>query len=142
MQNHSQQPTMEAAVNLGRHKRACSVCAHQQQEEIETAFIDWRSPAAIAKEFGLADRAIAYRHGLFFKGGIQTRRALDCRIGPLGRARLPCGGRGGSAFLLRGVANGPVPECAGSLLRSGMTPTAPTRSVTVLTERLNRLKVG
>jgi hypothetical protein len=49
--------TSDATVNLGRHQRACSVCAHQQREEIEAAFIGWRSPAAIAEEFGLADRA-------------------------------------------------------------------------------------
>jgi hypothetical protein len=61
----------DTTVNLGRHQRACSVCAHAQQEEIEAAFIGWRSPAAIAEEFGLSDRASVYRHahalGLFQK---------------------------------------------------------------------------
>ena len=44
-------------VSLGRHQRTCSVCAHQEREEIESAFVAWRSPAAIAKEYGLADRS-------------------------------------------------------------------------------------
>jgi hypothetical protein len=41
--------------------------------EIEADFISWRSPTAIAQEYGLADRASVYRHahalGLPFKGG-------------------------------------------------------------------------
>jgi hypothetical protein len=32
--------------NLGRHKRTCSVCRHEQRDEIEGAFVGWRSPAA------------------------------------------------------------------------------------------------
>ena len=48
---------------LGEHQRTCSVCRHgEQREEIEGAFIGWRSPAAIAEEFGLANRASVYRH--------------------------------------------------------------------------------
>jgi hypothetical protein len=35
----TQQRNPEAVVNLGRHKRNCSVCGHQQREEIESAFI-------------------------------------------------------------------------------------------------------
>jgi hypothetical protein len=49
-------------VNLGRHKRNCSVCSHPQQAEIEADFISWRSPAVIAREYGLADRTSVYRH--------------------------------------------------------------------------------
>jgi hypothetical protein len=71
----------DATVSLGRHQRACSVCAHQQREEIETAFTGWRSPAAIAEEFGLADRASVYRHahavGLFPKRQKNVRAALE-----------------------------------------------------------------
>jgi len=71
----------EATVSLGRHQRACSVCAHRQREEIEDAFIGWRSPAAIAEEFGLADRASVYRHAhaleLFPKRQKNVRAALE-----------------------------------------------------------------
>ena len=42
-----------AEVNLGRHQRYCTVCKHEQREEIEAAFVAWRSPASLAEEFGL-----------------------------------------------------------------------------------------
>jgi hypothetical protein len=77
----SQQHKADVTVSLGRHQRNCSVCAHQQREEIETAFIGWRSPAAIAEEYGLADRASVYRHahalGLFPKRQKNIRAALE-----------------------------------------------------------------
>ena len=70
-----------AAVSLGRHKRTCSVCRHEKREEIESAFVGWRSPAAIAEEFTLADRASVYRHahalGLFPKRQRNVRAALE-----------------------------------------------------------------
>jgi len=56
------------------------ICSHVQREEIEFAFIGWRSPATIAMEFGLADRASVYRHahalGLFPKRQRNIRAAL------------------------------------------------------------------
>jgi hypothetical protein len=68
-------------VSIGRHQRACSVCAHAQREEIEADFIAWRSPAAIAAEYGLADRTSVYRHahalGLFEKRKRNVRAALE-----------------------------------------------------------------
>jgi hypothetical protein len=68
-------------VSIGRHKRNCSVCGHHQREEIESAFIAWTSPAAIATEYGLADRASVYRHahalGLFSKRKRNIRAALE-----------------------------------------------------------------
>jgi hypothetical protein len=77
----SQQSNPDATVSLGRHQRNCSVCGHQQRDEIESAFIGWRSPAAIAEEYGLADRASVYRHahalGLFEKRKRNIRAALE-----------------------------------------------------------------
>lgn len=77
----SQQHNADATVNLGRHQRNCSVCGHEQREEIEAAFVGWRSPAAIAEEYGLADRASVYRHanalGLFAKRQRNIRAALE-----------------------------------------------------------------
>jgi hypothetical protein len=68
-------------VSLGRHKRNCSVCSHPQRAEIEADFISWRSPAAIAKEYGLADRTSVYRHAhalrLFPKRQRNVRAALE-----------------------------------------------------------------
>jgi hypothetical protein len=68
-------------LSIGRHRRACSLCAHPQCPEIEAAFVSWRSPAVIATEFGLADRATVYRHahafGLFEKRQRNVRAALE-----------------------------------------------------------------
>lgn len=68
-------------LNVGRHKRNCSVCGHSQRDEIESAFIGWRSPAVIAEEYGLADRSSIYRHahalGLFPKRQRNVRAALE-----------------------------------------------------------------
>jgi len=56
-------------------------CDHEQREEIEGAFIGWRSPAAIAEEYGLANRTSVYRHahalGLFEKRRRNIRAALE-----------------------------------------------------------------
>lgn len=56
-------------------------CAHPQLDEIEGAFVSWRSPIAIAAEFGLKDRASIYRHasalGLFEKRQRNVRAALE-----------------------------------------------------------------
>ena len=68
-------------VSLGRHQRNCSVCSHPEREEIEADFIAWRSPATIAGEYGLGDRASVYRHahalGLFAKRQRNIRAALE-----------------------------------------------------------------
>jgi hypothetical protein len=59
------------SVNLGRHRRYCKICSHERRDEIEQDFIAWKSPIAIAEEYGLADRMNVYRHanalGLFEK---------------------------------------------------------------------------
>ena len=76
-------PGRESAnlVNLGRHKRNCSVCAHIDREQIEAEFVAWRSPAVIASEFGVSDRSSIYRHarafGLFAKRQRNIRAALE-----------------------------------------------------------------
>jgi hypothetical protein len=69
------------ATSLGRHRRNCTVCSHQKCAEIESDFVSWRSPGAIAQEYGLADRASVYRHahalGLFPKRQRNVRAALE-----------------------------------------------------------------
>ncbi len=68
-------------INLGRHAAECKICAHAQREEIEREFINWRSPASIAKQYKLANRASVYRHahalGLFPKRQRNVRAALE-----------------------------------------------------------------
>ena len=65
-------------LSIGRHRRACSMCAHTQCAEIEAAFVSWRSPAVIAQEFGLADRATVYRHAHAFS--LFEKRQRNVRV--------------------------------------------------------------
>jgi Arc/MetJ-type ribon-helix-helix transcriptional regulator len=68
-------------VNLGRHQSGCKICSHPRREEIEREFIAWKSPTAIVKQYGLADRTSIYRHahalGLFAKRSRNVRAALE-----------------------------------------------------------------
>jgi hypothetical protein len=71
-------------VNLGRHRRSCSVCAHEKCTEIEEDFVGWKGPGRIAAEYGLADRRAVYRHahalGLFERRRKNVRAALEAMI--------------------------------------------------------------
>lgn len=64
-----------------RHVAECKICAHPQRDEIEQDFINWRSPASIAKQYGLRNRSSVYRHahakGLFAKRQRNVRAALE-----------------------------------------------------------------
>jgi hypothetical protein len=68
-------------VSLGRHECGCKVCSHARREEIDHDFINWKSPALIAKEYGLKDRSSVYRHAnaldLFSKRQRNVRAALE-----------------------------------------------------------------
>jgi hypothetical protein len=67
--------------NLARHERGCHICAHDHRREIEEEFIAWKSPAKIAREYGLRDRASVYRHAhatnLFPRRARNVRAALE-----------------------------------------------------------------
>ena len=68
-------------ANLGRHRRACTVCKHPECAEIESEFIAWESASTISAQYGIADRATVYRHahalGLFEKRRRNIRAALE-----------------------------------------------------------------
>jgi|SRR5215469_14772653 len=70
-----------SSVNLGRHAAECKVCAHAHRQEIEREFINWQSPASIAKHYELRNRSTVYRHahaaGLFPKRERNVRAALE-----------------------------------------------------------------
>ena len=72
---------MTKGPNLGRHAAECKICSHPERGEIERDFINWRSPAAIAKEYKLGNRKIVYRHAhaldLFPKRQRNIRAALE-----------------------------------------------------------------
>ena len=69
------------AISRGRHEYNCSVYSHPQREEIERDFVNWVSPATIAKHHKLANRASVYRHAhaldLFPKRQRNVRAALE-----------------------------------------------------------------
>ena len=79
-------------VNLGRHKRNCTICAHPNCEEIERDFINWKSPAAITTDYGLADRTSVYRHphafALFERRKRNVRAALERIIEKAGEVEV------------------------------------------------------
>jgi hypothetical protein len=68
------------------------VCRHMKCAEIETDFVTWRSPAAIAKEYELSDRSSIYRHahalGLFPKRQRNVRAALERIIEKAGEVEV------------------------------------------------------
>jgi hypothetical protein len=82
-------------AKLGRHQRCCTVCHHPQREEIDRDFINWKSPAVIAKEYELADRTSVYRHahalGLFEKRRRNIRAALERIIERAGEVDVTAG---------------------------------------------------
>lgn len=45
-----------------RHARKCVVCLHPKRAEIESAFLQWRSPKFIAVQYSLAGTHNIYRH--------------------------------------------------------------------------------
>src|SRR5579864_4445382 len=44
----------QEAANRGRHQKFCTVCKRSECQEIERDFIDWQSPAEIAKSLEFA----------------------------------------------------------------------------------------
>jgi hypothetical protein len=48
-------------VALARHRRKCQVCHHPEREMIEREYRDWFGPLAIARSYGIPERAL-FRH--------------------------------------------------------------------------------
>ncbi len=59
-------------VALARHRRKCQVCRHPEREMIECEYRDWFGPLAIARSYGIPERAL-FRH-LEATGQISSRR--------------------------------------------------------------------
>jgi hypothetical protein len=79
-------------VSIGRHRRNSTVCAHEKCEEIESEYVGWKSPALIAEEYSLADRASVYRHayalGLVEKRKRNLRAALERIVEKAGEVEI------------------------------------------------------
>ncbi len=71
----------QGPVSRGRHEKFCTICKHPKREEIERDFINWHSPAEIAKKYRLSNRGTVYRHShvfeLFGKRRRNVRAALE-----------------------------------------------------------------
>jgi hypothetical protein len=83
------------SVNVGRHSKNCKICSHPKREEIEQDFVNWRSPAKIAKTYRLSDRSTVYRHAhtfnLFPKRQRNVRAALERIIEKAGEVEVTAG---------------------------------------------------
>jgi len=72
-------PQEEKKVSRARHAKFCGVCKHPQCKEIEAAFVGWRSPSAIAREFHLpSGRMTVYRHAWAL--GLMEKRRRNVRV--------------------------------------------------------------
>ncbi len=69
------------ATHLSYHQRRCKVCNHPDCDAIDEEFLNWRSPAVIAWQYKIRDRASIYRHahatGLFTLRRSSYRTALE-----------------------------------------------------------------
>jgi len=81
MRNKKQSSREATRPNLARHEFGCRICGHPQREEIERDFASWKSPARIATEYGIKNRASIYRHAhaldLFAERTRNVRSALE-----------------------------------------------------------------
>ena len=79
-------------VSLGRHRRNCTICAHEKLEEIDAEFVNWTGATKIAEEYGLAGRTTVYRHAhafsLFAKRQRNIRAALERIIEKAGEVEV------------------------------------------------------
>src|SRR2546430_4902961 len=82
----------QQSVSRGRHEKLCTICKHPKREEIENDFVNWHSPAEIAKTYRLADRSTVYRHahalGMFAKRRRNVRAALEGIIERAGEVEI------------------------------------------------------
>jgi hypothetical protein len=77
----SREPSTQSPppVNQGRHESQCSICRHQQREEIEQEFLSWKSPNRIGEEFKVSRDSI-YRHAHALNLLEPRRRNVRCAL--------------------------------------------------------------
>jgi len=66
----------ENPVSRGRHEYKCRICGHARRGDIEEAFVNWVSPALIAKRYSVSRDAV-YRHARVF--GLMGQRRRNVR---------------------------------------------------------------
>jgi hypothetical protein len=112
--------------NVDRHSNNCKICSHPHREDIERDFINWRSPAEIAKAYRLANRSNVYRHvqalNLFPKRQRNIRAALERIIERAGEVHVT------APSVVAAV------QAYATLRGSGSTAAKPSTCTTCLTE--------
>ena len=67
--------------DFAHHSLKCRVCRHPRCRDIEEAFLRWRSPEKIARDFDIPDHSYIYRHvhatGLFARRRRTVTAALE-----------------------------------------------------------------
>ena len=80
---HNQPDEPHRSPSQDRHTRKCAVCHHPDRDAIQADYLNFRSPAAIARDYGVADDSV-YRHfratGLASKRRAPLRQALESII--------------------------------------------------------------
>jgi hypothetical protein len=73
-------PAHPRRPGIAMHAGQCTICRHPQRAEIDRAFLDWRGPREIAREYDLGSHTTVYRHahalGLFERRQRTSRFAL------------------------------------------------------------------
>ena len=62
---------------LERHARKCTVCHHEDREDIESDFLHWHDPEELAIDFKLRSARVIYRHAR--ATGLYQRRMREMR---------------------------------------------------------------
>lgn len=79
-------------MKASRHERDCQICRHERREDIERDFVEWESPARLARQYKLGSRSTVYRHArafdLFSKRDRNIRAALGRIIEKVGNVRV------------------------------------------------------
>jgi hypothetical protein len=67
--------------DFAHHSLKCRVCRHPRCRDIEEAFLRWRSPEKIARDYDIPDHSYIYRHvhatGLFARRRHSLTAALE-----------------------------------------------------------------
>jgi len=62
----------EKRPSPSRHARKCSICYRADRKDIEEAYLRWRAPGSIVRQFNLGHHSAIYRHA--HATGLAARR--------------------------------------------------------------------
>ncbi len=71
------QIAVQKSTSLHRHARKCTICHHEDREDIELDFLHWHHCTSITSDYNLKDFRTIYRHA--HATGLWERRMLNLR---------------------------------------------------------------